>query len=197
MNTTNKGPWLVPAWTEASPRLPEPGEPHLLPTGMSATVQSFESLIAQYSGLSDEQIKAARLGWNLRSNEAWQLRVRAFFLARAIRQTLGENAHLADGDNCTLLPLKLALAQINTPAAIEPEPDMFWNADDTEQSHDSVQDLVATAWSNDEAQHGTVLTIQRAVSLADIKVRVVEEEGGNSVTYELVQEDTTTQGELL
>lgn len=112
MNTTNKGPWLVPAWTEASPRLPEHGEPYLLPTKFAMSI-------------------------------------------------------------------------------IEPVPDMFWNADDTDQSHDSIQDIVATAWSSDEAHHGTVLTIQRAVSLADIKVRVVEE-GGNSVTYELVQEDSTT-----
>lgn len=117
MNTTNKGPWPMPAWTNESPRLPEHGEPWLLPPKLSAST-------------------------------------------------------------------------------IEPVPDMFWNADDTEQSHDSIQDLVATAWSNDQAHHGTVLTIQHAVSLADIKVRVVEEEGGNSVTYEQVTEDTT-QGKLL
>jgi hypothetical protein len=30
-------------------------------------------------------------------------------LREAIRKTLNDNAHLADGDNCTLLVLKLAL----------------------------------------------------------------------------------------
>lgn len=36
-------------------------------------------------------------------------------LLQAIRQTLDENGHLADGEVCTLLPLKLALRKIGVP----------------------------------------------------------------------------------
>lgn len=36
-------------------------------------------------------------------------------LRQAIRQTLDDNGHLADGECCTLLPLKLALRKIGAP----------------------------------------------------------------------------------
>ncbi len=42
-----------------------------------------------------------------RSRDAWKARALAY--ERAIRLTLKENAHLADGDNCTLIELKRAL----------------------------------------------------------------------------------------
>lgn len=36
-------------------------------------------------------------------------------LLKAIRQTLDENSHLADGDNCVLIYLKRALRKVGTP----------------------------------------------------------------------------------
>lgn len=36
-------------------------------------------------------------------------------LLQAIRQTLDDNGHLADGENCTLIALKLALRKIGVP----------------------------------------------------------------------------------
>lgn len=36
-------------------------------------------------------------------------------LMQAIRQTLDENGHLADGENCTLIVLKRALREIGVP----------------------------------------------------------------------------------
>lgn len=36
-------------------------------------------------------------------------------LRQAIRKTLDDNGHLADGEVCTLLPLKLALRKVGTP----------------------------------------------------------------------------------
>lgn len=36
-------------------------------------------------------------------------------LLQAIRQTLDENGHLADGENCTLIVLKRALRKIGVP----------------------------------------------------------------------------------
>ena len=36
-------------------------------------------------------------------------------LLQAIRQTLDENGHLADGENCTLIVLKRALREIGVP----------------------------------------------------------------------------------
>jgi hypothetical protein len=39
------------------------------------------------------------------------LRARIMILHHGICQTLDENGHLADGENCTLLPLKQALLE--------------------------------------------------------------------------------------
>ena len=44
---------------------------------------------------------------HIRNRDAWKARALAY--ERAIRLTLKEQAHLADGDNCTLIRLKLAL----------------------------------------------------------------------------------------
>lgn len=38
-------------------------------------------------------------------------------LRQAIRKTLNENGHLADGENCTLIVLKQALRKVGTPWA--------------------------------------------------------------------------------
>jgi hypothetical protein len=38
-------------------------------------------------------------------------------LRQAIRKTLNENSHLADGENCTLIVLKQALRKVGTPWA--------------------------------------------------------------------------------
>jgi hypothetical protein len=43
-------------------------------------------------------------------------------LRAAISKTLDENGHLADGENCTLLPLKLALRETGTPWAGDETP---------------------------------------------------------------------------
>jgi hypothetical protein len=50
-----------------------------------------------------------------RSRDAWKARALAY--ERAIRLTLKENAHLADGDNCTLIELKRALRD-NAPMVV-------------------------------------------------------------------------------
>jgi hypothetical protein len=44
---------------------------------------------------------------HIRNRDAWKARALAY--ERAIRLTLKEQAHLADGDNCTLIELKRAL----------------------------------------------------------------------------------------
>jgi hypothetical protein len=44
---------------------------------------------------------------HIRNRDAWKARALAY--ERAIRLTLQTNAHLADGDNCTLIELKRAL----------------------------------------------------------------------------------------
>ncbi len=40
-------------------------------------------------------------------------------LRLAIQKTLDENGHLADGDNCTLIRLKLALETPNAPSSAD------------------------------------------------------------------------------
>lgn len=46
-----------------------------------------------------------------KAQETDVLRDRAKQLENAIRKTLDENRHLADGDNCTLIDLKKALPE--------------------------------------------------------------------------------------
>ena len=52
-----------------------------------------------------------------RIRDAWKARVLAY--ERAIRLTLEEQAHLADGDNCTLIELKRALRDNATGGTID------------------------------------------------------------------------------
>lgn len=49
------------------------------------------------------------------ANTVEELHDECMVLRQAIRQTLDENGHLADGEVCTLLPLKLVLRKIGTP----------------------------------------------------------------------------------
>lgn len=49
------------------------------------------------------------------ANTVEELHDECMVLRQAIRQTLDDNGHLADGEVCTLLPLKLALRQVGTP----------------------------------------------------------------------------------
>ena len=46
-----------------------------------------------------------------------ELHDEGMLLRQAIKQTLDENGHLADGENCTLIVLKRALRAVGTPWA--------------------------------------------------------------------------------
>ena len=54
---------------------------------------------------------------HIRNRDAWKARALAY--ERAIRLTLKENAHLADGDDCTLIELKRALRDNATGGTID------------------------------------------------------------------------------
>ncbi len=49
------------------------------------------------------------------ANTVEELHDENMILRQAIKQTLDDNGHLADGEVCTLLPLKLALRKVGTP----------------------------------------------------------------------------------
>lgn len=49
------------------------------------------------------------------ANTVEELHDECMVLRQAIRQTLDANGHLADGEVCTLLPLKLALRKVGAP----------------------------------------------------------------------------------
>lgn len=49
------------------------------------------------------------------ADEIDRLRAECTILRQSIRQTLDENSHLADGENCTLIGLKQALRKVGTP----------------------------------------------------------------------------------
>lgn len=51
------------------------------------------------------------------ANTVEELHDECMVLRQAIRKTLDDNGHLADGEVCTLLPLKLALRKVGTPWA--------------------------------------------------------------------------------
>jgi hypothetical protein len=49
------------------------------------------------------------------ANTVEELHDENMLLRQAIKQTLDANGHLADGEVCTLLPLKLALRKVGAP----------------------------------------------------------------------------------
>lgn len=52
------------------------------------------------------------------------------------------------------------------------EPDMFWNHDDPEQSHSSVNDVVVSAYENGFLEVGDEIEIQQAITMENIKVKI-------------------------
>lgn len=78
---------------------------------MSSFDENFEPYRASY--VHDE--RDARFGWELRNTEVHNINRAREILRAAICQTLDANGHLADGDVCTLMPLKLALRKVGYP----------------------------------------------------------------------------------
>lgn len=80
-------------------------------------MSSFDEDFEPYRASDAHDEMDARFGWELRNNEAHHLNREREILRAAICQTLDANGHLADGENCTLLPLKLALRKVGAPWA--------------------------------------------------------------------------------
>jgi hypothetical protein len=55
----------------------------------------------------------------------------------------------------------------------EPKPDMFWNDADPERSRGSIFQIVDDAFGDGSVSFGDVMTIQRAIRLPNVQVRVV------------------------
>lgn len=90
--------------------------------------------------------------------------------------------------------LERALIQERARTREEPVPDMFWNdGNPHEVASSSIFALVDEEWANGVVVIGDTLTIQQAVSLPTIKVRVVKGSEPYTVDYEVVEETETTE----
>jgi hypothetical protein len=78
-------------------------------------MSSFEEDFAPWADSDHHDEMDARFGWGLRNNEVHHLTREREILRAAICQTLDANGHLADGEVCTLLALKVALRKVGTP----------------------------------------------------------------------------------
>jgi hypothetical protein len=58
-------------------------------------------------------------------------------------------------------------------AATEPKPDMFWNDADPERSRGSIFQIVDDAFGDGSVSFGDVMTIQQAIRLPNVQVRIV------------------------
>ena len=84
-----------------------------------------------------------------------------------------------DGWNACFIAALAALQ-----AEPQPEADMFWDSDDGESFGHSIQDLIA------ERDVGEVVTVDRAMRLPSIKVRVISGETDEDNTWEEVRPAT-------
>ena len=75
----------------------------------------FEEDFAPWAESDHHDEIDARFGWGLRNYEVHHLTREREILRDAICQTLDANGHLADGEVCTLLALKVALRKVGTP----------------------------------------------------------------------------------
>ncbi len=79
-------------------------------------------------------------------------------------------------------------------ANVKTAPDMFWNSPNTWERAESIFELVDRAWAYGNAEIGDTLTIQRAVRLEDIQVRVIKDpDSPYLVNYEVVQAETVAE----
>lgn len=59
-----------------------------------------------------------------------------------------------------------------TPKSNQTLPSMFWNSDDVEKCHSSIDELLNDEVCNGSLEVGSVFTIQRAVRMPDVEVTV-------------------------
>lgn len=71
--------------------------------------------------------------------------------------------------------LRVALAE----PTVQPA-DLFWNDDDAEIGYTSIDDMLNSVWEDGLLEVGAEFTVQQAISLPKIKVRVtvIDEENG-------------------
>ena len=93
--------------------LPIGGATAILPTPFQAGYQLACEEINHRLHTEDDEVKLKR--YDDLVNLVEELHDEAMILRQAIRQTLYANGHLADGEICTLLALKVALREVGTP----------------------------------------------------------------------------------
>lgn len=73
------------------------------------------------------------------------------------------------------------------------EPDMFWNDADPEMASSSIYDVVNDAFNDGTVNAGDVMTIQQAVRMENIQVKLIQdpENPDDSIEYEVVTSTAT------
>lgn len=79
-------------------------------------------------------------------------------------------------------------------AALRKDADMFWDHDDAERCHGSIDEILNDTWNNGSLEVGAEFTVQKAIRLPNIKVRVtaIDEESGD-VAYEQIDAAMTKE----
>ena len=90
--------------------------------------------------------------------------------------------------------LKAVIAQ-SVPVAAAEAADMFWNHDDAERSYDSIDELLNDEICNGALEVGTELTVQRAISLPNIKIIVTAIDANEcDAQYEVIADEPIKGG---
>ena len=73
-------------------------------------------------------------------------------------------------------------------------PDMVWDHDDAERCHGSIDEILNDTWNNGSLEIGAEFTVQQAIRLPNIKVRVtaIDEENGE-IAYEEIDAAMTKE----
>jgi hypothetical protein len=79
------------------------------------------------------------------------------------------------------------------PAAAQPEPDMYWDDDDSERSaSDSIPELLYERWNNGDLEVGYEVSMTCAKQMEPLTVRVTKlDEDADDIEYEVVKKGTT------
>lgn len=130
-----------------------------------------------------------RLGFMFALDE--ETREQADKLASALRGSrVNYQIEQAAADMLWKLSSALATQQEAQPQAEPMKPNLFWNHDDPEIGETSIHDVIDREWNGGCLKHGDVMEIQQAVSLPNIKVRLIPsaEHGEDYFDFEIIDD---------
>lgn len=130
-------------------------------------------------------------------------------IAREVHDAISDEgvAPLSPADNSIMraaIEYALECALLTTPAAVAQPVTvtvgrLFWDAADNERGHDSIEELLSYLWEGSGIEDGAVVTVQRALKLPDLQVRVhvpaSYPDGDTEITWSAITPDTKGAGQ--